>query len=408
MLRPEADWYDRAMTGSASAARASSADPSMPWIRGPAWDLGLLNLGWIPFYVLLVFWLGIDGTWSAGGTAGAGREPGLGVALTIALGLSYVHRHYTFFIVYGDAETFAAERRAFAIGPAVAFVVVALAYRFHEAASFELPTALTSAWTGRPVTISAWAVVLIVTGAWNVWHTLMQRHGIHRVYAGLTRRVTGGVDARGIPSPTHGRRDRRLLWSLVLLTTVVVLTMRAETFAGIGNARRLLAVARPITEGPVAWGLGLGAAALAVGVALDWGRHELASTMRWRQRLPRLAAWASTCALLLVFWVHGPVVGYLCFGTAHAIEYVAFVHHFGARKFAGDERRDLLALVLRHAAISAPVIIALLLAAYWLLLDARGTELFLVYYTATSLLHFWFDGKIWKVSRPRVACPLGF
>jgi len=377
-----------------------------PWVRGPAWDLGLLNFGWLPFYVLLTLGLGIDGRWSAGGMAGAGREPGLGLALTIALGVSYVHRHYTFLIVYGDAETFAARRRAFALGPAFAFVLVALAYRFRDALMLELPAALTSVWTQRPVSVSAWVLVLVVTGGWNVWHTLMQRHGIHRVYAGLTRRVTRDANTT-IAAPAHGRRDRRLLWSLVALTAVVVLSFRGSTFGGIGNARRLLAVAEPVRTGVVGWSVFAAALGLAVAVSANWWRHERAAGLAARTHAPRLSAWASTVALLAVFVVHGPVVGYLCFGTAHAIEYVAFVHHFGVRKFAADERRDLLALVLRHAVISAPIIIALLVLAYWALRDARHTELFLVYYTATSLLHFWFDGMIWKVSRPAVAKPLG-
>ena len=73
--------------------------------------------------------------------------------------------------------------------------------------------------------------------------------------------------------------------------------------------------------------------------------------------------------------------------------------------------------VFTREAITAPrrpvffvarvMLVAALLAVYWLLLDARTTELFLVYYTATSLLHFWYDGLIWKVSKPAVSRPLG-
>jgi hypothetical protein len=39
--------------------------------------------------------------------------------------------------------------------------------------------------------------------------------------------------------------------------------------------------------------------------------------------------------------------------------------------------------------------------------DYRATLFFPVYYSATSLLHFLYDGWIWKVRRPEVARPLG-
>ena len=42
-----------------------------------------------------------------------------------------------------------------------------------------------------------------------------------------------------------------------------------------------------------------------------------------RERVARLSFWASTFALMGTFVVWGPIVGYLAFGTAHAIEYIA-------------------------------------------------------------------------------------
>jgi hypothetical protein len=111
--------------------------------------------------------------------------------------------------------------------------------------------------------------------------------------------------------------------------------------------------------------------------------------------------------LLGVFVVHGPIVGYLCFGVAHALEYVAFVHHFGQQKFAQSGAPGLTAALLRRPLLTAPLVIGVLLGAFILLGDHRTADVYLVYYMGTSLLHFLFDGWIWKVRRPEVRRPLG-
>ncbi len=365
-----------------------------PWIRAPAWDVLGLALPWVPFYLFLVFGLGIDGSWSAGAVGGAGREPGLGLAIAVALGISYVHRHYTFLLVYGDRPTYERRELAFSLSPALVFVVLALTIR--AGANVRLP------WPGAEEGVAPWMLVLLVTGLWNVWHSIMQRHGITRIYAG---KAGGGLQERA-----HGRRDLRLIWSLAILTAVVVLRFRPSTFEGIGNARRLLSAAEPWLHGPLGWGLLAAAGGAVAWFALDWGRHEAAADVALGDRVPRWTFMGSTLALLGVFVVHGPVVGYLCFGVAHAIEYVCFLHHFGYRKFArpdAEGRRSLAGRVLASPWISAPAIVLALAAAYLLLFEYKQTELYLVYYTGTSLLHFLFDGWIWKVRKPEVAQPLG-
>jgi hypothetical protein len=237
--------------------------------------------------------------------------------------------------------------------------------------------------------------------AWNVWHTVMQRHGINRIYAGKA----GG----GLETPGHARRDLHLLWSLVALTAVVTTMFRPETFAAIGNARRVLRAVDPVLHGAAGW-LVLGAiAVVVVWVGVRWARFELAAAVGPRERLPRLGFWLSTIALLSVFVAHGPIVGYLCFGVAHAIEYVFFFHVFGRRKFAGREpsRRNLVGGMLARPLVWGPVFALALAGLFFALVDHRKTEPYLVYYTATSLLHFLYDGWIWKVRKPEVARPLG-
>jgi hypothetical protein len=356
-----------------------------PWLVGPWFDSACIAWAWVPFYAFIVFVLGLDGSWSRGGRDGHGTEPGLGLAMLLALGVSYVHRHYTFLLVYGDAETFRQRERAYSLIPAALFVALALILRFQGDLDVEL--------AGQRV--RPWMAVLIITGTWNMWHTIMQRHGINRIYAGKA----GG----GLQTAEHSRRDLYLLWSLVAVTAVVTTMFRPSTFAGIGNARRLLRTLDPLLHGVVGWSV------LIAVLGVAWLRHERAATLRFGDRVPRLGFMLSTVALLGVFVVHGPVVGYLCFGVAHAIEYVFFFHVFGRRKFAGRDpsRRGLVGGMLARPLLWGPVFALALTGLFFALVDHRKSEPYLVYYTATSLLHFLYDGWIWKVRKPEVAQPLG-
>ena len=57
--------------------------------------MGCLCFPWLPYYLFIVFGLGLDGDWSAGGRDGAGTEPGLGLALAIAAFAAEIQRPRT-------------------------------------------------------------------------------------------------------------------------------------------------------------------------------------------------------------------------------------------------------------------------------------------------------------------------
>ena len=355
---------------------AVSANATNAWLRSPLWDLACLGFCWLPFYLWVVFGLGLDG-WTTSPSA-------LALATFVALAITYVHRHYTFILVYGDKGTFSRHSRDFIIAPILAFALIG---SMRALRGVDLSG------------VSPWMLVLVVVGLWNVWHTVMQRYGILRVYAG---RSGGGLAARA-----HGRRDLALLWSTVVLTAAVVVALRAETFAGHPNAARVLRV----FEGGLG-GSGLGILLAGVGVVwlavfARWLRHELRAEPI-AGRGPRILFLASTASLFAVFIVHGPIVGYLCFGVAHALEYVAFVHHFGERKFARDPaQRGLVARWMRQPWIFGPLLSGALLLLFFVLRDYRRTDVYLAYYMGTSALHFLFDGWIWKVRTPAVGAHLG-
>ncbi|MBK6917626.1 MAG: hypothetical protein IPH07_09520 [Deltaproteobacteria bacterium] len=367
----------------------TSAEPApvavRPWLRGGFWDTTVLAYGWVPFYLWCVFGLGLGREgWGLPALPRGAHRSAFATAVVIALAITYVHRHYTFILVYGDRRSFAARARAYVGAPVVVFGLVALAR-----ASIDT----------RVFGVSPWLVVAVITGAWNVWHTLQQRYGIGRIYAAKLDAIRG-------PRPTvaSGRLDRLLLWSLALLTACVLLVLRTSSFGGHRSARDLLRVLAPVLRPPLGslW-LGL-VAVLTVIVAVRWVRADVAGVARPSLLLPRWSFVGSTVALLAVFVVHGPIVGYLCFGTAHAIEYVGFVHHFAARKY--ERERGSVAAAVFASLWRAPLPVAVLLLAFWLARDVRDEAIYVVYYISTSLLHFLFDGWIWKVRAPEVRQPL--
>jgi hypothetical protein len=360
------------------------------WLRHPAFDLGLLAFAWVPFYLWAAYGLGL-GWGDVGGTPlpPAEHKEAQVLAIVVALGVTYVHRHYTLVVVYGDPGTFATRARAFLVAPLLVFGAV-IAARLTKGMDF-------GTFAGQR--ISPWMAILFVSGAWNIWHTVQQRYGILRIYAG---KAAGGMETR-----EHARRDRALVWGTVAATAALVLLFRSDTLLLHGRARRSMAAVGHHLEHPVVFG-GLIAVLLGVGlIYVRWLIAEIAANVPFRERLPRLWFLFSTLLLFVVFVVHGPIMGYLVFGTAHALEYVAFVHHFGARKFEGKPDRSPAALLLRHPWRFAPVLVGGLVAAYALLRVWNDTDVYLAYYFGTSLLHFLYDGWIWKVRKPEVARPLG-
>jgi hypothetical protein len=350
---------------------AAPARTESGWIRRPWWDLAVLAFGWLPFFV----WVAAGPL--AGSPGAKAWNVGLNSALLVVLPLNFVHRQYVFLMVYGDRRAFEQRRRAYIVAPLLALAVVA--------------------GTGFLAGGRLAFVTLGALGVWNVWHVVQQRYGILRIYAG---RAGGGLSSR-----EHGRRDMALLWSSVLLLAATLVAFRTSTFAGHPEARLALQILGPLIASGVAASVFVIALSVFAWAAVRWGRAELAATPKV-SRAPRLLFLASTGALLAVFVVYGPIVGYLVFAVAHSVEYLGFVHHFGERKYApGTGARGLAAWLFGNIARS-PLVFVPILAAFLLLRDHRTAAAYVVYYLTTSALHFLYDGWIWKVRRPEVAAPL--
>lgn len=360
------------------------------WLRSPTWDLALVAFCWLPFLFWVVFELGIGGSKTPERVPKGVMSP-LAQATFVALGASYVHRHLTFILVYGDPKTFDTHRRAFTLAPLIVFGALGLLINIQGEARIEIP--------GLGFKMRPWFLALMITGAWNMWHTLMQRHGLARIYAAKL--------GRGLQERAHARRDLALLFGAGLLTACLTLRFRGDTMGGVRNARRMRKTLGPLVEGDAGLVLLLAASFLFAWLVFRWARAEFDAPIPLRERTARLTFWASTFALLACFVVWGPIVGYLVFGTAHALEYIAFFHHFGGARFRGDHEPSVASRLLARPMYTAPPMIVAFAFLYWATRDVSRTETYLVYYTGTSLLHFLYDGWIWKVRRPEVAQPLG-
>ena len=351
---------------SAPAARAAAA----PWLRGAAFDLGLLALPWLPLWAWLV---------AAGGGLDAPRGSALAVGFSAVFALEFTHRQYTYYVAYGDRRTFRAHARGFAIAP-LAVVAIALAFL---------------AFAPRRLEVAA----ITALALWNVWHVVMQRFGLLRMYSAKAGGGLGSTATRG--------RDQRLIWTLVLAETALSFVLHRDAMADSAHGVRLMRVLGPVLGTAPEWIAAFGGAAALV-VGAHWLRAEAAIPLPARELLPRWLFLGSTIGLLAVFVVSGPLVGFLCFTFAHAVEYLAFIHLFEKRRFdAPDPPGGFAGPVLRRVAWLGPALVALHVAAYWLWIDPyRSLEIVWVYVAVTNVLHFLYDGWIWKVRKAAVRAPV--
>ncbi len=347
---------------------AETSPRASAWLANAPIDLAMA-FGWLPFYAWLLT------TPVVGDIADAAFTPAFKLAVVVALSVNFVHRHFVYFLVFGDAHQRVMHPRALWLAPLIVTAVV-------------LPTRL---WWRPGYDVVAGALI-----AWNIWHTLLQRHGIARAYA---VKGGGGLDARA-----HGRRDLRTLLALAACTAACVIMFRQDTFYG--RAQRALAGIHVVIaqEHPgIGWAL-LGVAGLvAAAMVLAWVRAEAQASPRLG-RAPRLVFWASSVCLLGVFVVHGPVVGYLVFGFGHALEYILFVYLFSHRRIARGEAAAGARVLGR--AVPLVTLSAILFALFVAARQVWTLPLFVVYYGATSALHFFYDGLIWKMRRPEVRAPI--
>jgi hypothetical protein len=335
------------------------------WLRHPAFDL-VMAFGWLPFYGWLL------STPLAGDVHAAAYKPAFKTAVAAALSITFIHRHFVYFLFFGDPKQRQQHPRSLWLVPLLVVVIVVPA----------------KVWSS-----SVWSVLLVAVGAWNIFHTLMQRHGLARAYA-----VKSGG---GLETQAHGKRDRAVLFSATLFIAAWVTAFRQDTFWG--QAAKAFAHIRIINDHPLLrYGIVVIAGVVLMTYWVPWLRAEQQATPT--TRLPRLTWLASTVGILATFVLHGPIIGYMVFGVAHSIEYILFVFMMANKRHSNGDR----AIGVR--ALGPPMMFtlvsAMLLVAFVAAREVWTLPIFTIYYFSTSIMHFYYDGIIWKLRRPELRAQL--
>jgi hypothetical protein len=325
------------------------------WIYGQPTDL-LIALCWVPLWA-------VGHVLSAG--HGAADDELLRRALAATFVLSFLHQPLTLGLVYGDPQQFNQRRRLFVWAPVVTVAVVTVAVAAH-----------------------LW-VVVPVAALWNTVHTLQQRYGLSRVYA----RKSGYGSAV---------LDRSVLYAWMVCVVLVVAadpgTTRLVRRVGLDQVNaggvRLLTDVRPVA---LALLVPAGLVALAVTAAIvrqEAGARD-ANPAKWGYQAASLGLIASIAV--------DPAAGFIAYVGAHAIEYFVVVYRTAASRYG---RRPSGVGPLPRAARTAPgrlaafaLVVGLALAVH---ARVHGDAYDAALYTV-GVLHFLYDGFIWKLRKPAVA-----
>jgi hypothetical protein len=247
----------------------------------------------------------------------------------------------------------------------------------------------------------------------------MQKYGIMRMYNAKALSAAGPDR----PSEVPGWTDKLLLlcwlplyfaWLGPLYREIAVdyFDDAAAVLPGfIDTLERIMPITLPITIG------------LVVVAHVLWLRAQWRAGGSLRSATPRLWMAGGTSALALCFFAFDPIKVYMAFAFSHAIEYCVFVWAFQRRRYQGPlEHRPLLGRMLRHpAAFYVGLILLfgvgiLLLKVWgkWIFTDQPRPEV-LGHRTAywlgfwgvyQSMVHFYFDGFLWKMRLPSVRANL--
>ena len=328
-------------------ARIAAEDQT--WIQAPTEDLSYFSFGWLLVFIPLFV------------------TPSLTPAvILVVLLFNYVHRHYTFVLIYGEPEEFARHRQAYVLLPLIALAVTFLS-----------------------VALNAFPLLLTISVLWTILHSVAQKYGLTRVYA---RKA--------------GYGDR---W----IEKGVIYSWFYVAFFGVAESER--GALAEYTSGQVILSY--------VGAHLDWmtlashvallvalGFTALYLRQEWRHRVRISIAknlYVGSILLLYAVFFYSLVVGYIVFAFSHALEYIAFVNLFVAQKYRKRPGvTSFLARAVRRQRLTSATFAGLVIGLS-LIARAYDEDAFAVYIAGSSFLHFIYDAMIWKVRRPEVGEPLG-
>jgi Flp pilus assembly protein TadD len=342
----------------APAARRS------PWIISPVWDVALL-VGSPLAIVPALLWLGDH--WASPET----------ISIAVLAFASAGHHLPGFLRAYGERDLFRRFRWRFLLAPPLA-LAVSLAFALRG--------------------LHGLALVMLF---WATWHGLMQTYGFMRIYD----------MKRGVRDALTARLDLALCLAIfaggIVFSDARVANL-AETFWLAGGAG---IDAQAVREVRIAIGVALVLIVIAYLVNVIRQGRSIVGVSGAKLALALSTGW--------LYWLGGALstnvlIGVAMFEVFHALQYYAIVWVYNCRlaRRLGEQGGWAGFLFQNRAAFLALYIGAI--AAWGLphflggeLLSDRLLGILMAVYTASAMLHFYYDGFIWKVRESDVQANLG-
>jgi hypothetical protein len=241
--------------------------------------------------------------------------------------------------------------------------------------------------------------IVLIAFVWGVWHGMMQTYGFARIYgakAGATDRLGARLD---------------LALCATWFTAGVIASPLRLTFLLDELQRCGLPLPSPGGLAVLRYAVGAATATATIAWIAAEARRVRAGG---RPALARLGLLGASIA----FWcfanvrIRHPLLGMPLFELLHDVQYLALVWLFNRRRAAATpgELGPLLRAMFRPGR-GALAVYVVAVAAYgavarWHPAGATGDALSGLV-AASQLLHFYYDGFIWKVREPATAAPLG-
>ncbi|MEX2187463.1 MAG: tetratricopeptide repeat protein [Pirellulales bacterium] len=366
----------------AAASDTAAARPRSPWIISPAWDLAYIvatPLAIVP----VVMWL-----------ERAVFTP-TQIILFVTSFATLAHHLPGFMRAYGDRELFRRFRWRFLLVPPLALAT---------AIAFLPPPSLAARWNLPYRSLDGLELALLL---WGTWHGLMQTFGFMRIYD-----MKRGADDRWT-----ARLD---FWLCVMLFVAGFVLSDARVFGLMNVAWR--------TGVPIVGREWLVAARYVIGIATGIVLLAYLADIVRQTRARRGIGWIKIALAVStggLYWFSGRistnlVIGIAMFEIFHAVQYYAIVwvynrrlaervgERFGLLGFLFREKWSMLGLYL--GAIAAYGSIRFFSGAPddvdTIARHADLIALLTAGFNTSTLLHFYFDGFIWKVSDRQTAANL--
>ena len=318
------------------------------WIQNSWADTIFYSFGWIVILVLLLMF-----------------QNNYAWIILIVLLFNYVHRHYTFALVYGENEEFSRRRLIYIALPVLAIIVTFIFIKY-----------------------DSFKILLTISIIWTMYHTVAQKYGLTRIYS---RKAGYG----------EGRTELWLIYSWFIFIFLFMAIQEQHTVERYRAGRVILGFLGEYMQYVNVLAYVAGAACI-----YFTARYTYIEIKNWRQISIPKNIYVISIVLLFSIFLYSLVIGYIVFAFSHALEYIAFVNFFVSSKYKKrPEHKSLLASASKKLWIYSSLfaIIVILASLYGRQWNRQALEIYIV---GSSFLHFIYDGMIWKVRRPEVGKPL--